>query len=236
MVIHYLFDLLAIAAGVLVNYWFHKSYNLMRPAAMPEQHVYTYLLVLLFGMVAGSVLFGSLNTYLAGMPGSAKSLLGGIVGAVLVAEIFKKRIGVQGSTGLYFIPGLCVLIIVGRIGCFLAGLQDYTYGITTSLPWGVDFGDQFKRHPVQLYESLSMLIFLILFVVSYKKYQTFWLSNGFYVFVLWYAGQRFLWEFLKPYPVVIWEFNLFHLLALSMIMYAVLMLLSKVHNQASHNV
>jgi len=202
---------------------------------MPQKHLYSYLLALLLGMVAGSALFGSLNLYLAGMAGLGKSLLGGIAGAVLIAEVFKKRVGVRGSTGLYFIPGLCVLIIVGRIGCFLAGLPDYTYGISTNLPWGVDFGDQISRHPVQLYESISMLIFLILFIFSYKKHQAFWLNSGFYVFVLWYAGQRFLWEFLKPYPFVIWEFNLFHLLALSLLIYAALMLLPTAQKQASQN-
>jgi prolipoprotein diacylglyceryltransferase len=44
--------------------------------------------------------------------------------------------------------GLCV----GRVGCHLAGLHDSTYGLPTTLPWGVDYGDGQPRHPTQLYE------------------------------------------------------------------------------------
>jgi prolipoprotein diacylglyceryltransferase len=32
-------------------------------------------------------------------------------------------------------------------------LEDHTYGVPTSLPWGVDFGDGLSRHPTQLYEA-----------------------------------------------------------------------------------
>jgi prolipoprotein diacylglyceryltransferase len=224
MFIHFLFDLLAMAAAVTANTIFRNTYLLSRPASMPVKHQYTYLLVLLLGMIAGSIMFGSLNVYLAGLSGFGKSLLGGIAGAVLVAELFKKGVGVQGSTGLYFIPGLCVLIIVGRVGCFLAGLPDYTYGVATDMPWGFDFGDGVRRHPVQLYEGLSMLVFLLVFLTGYKKHQRFWMNNGFYLFVLFYAGQRFVWEFLKPYPTIIIELNVFHVLALVMVVYAVIML------------
>lgn len=234
MIIHFLIDLLAIVAGVWANYFFRCTYNLKQPESMPDKHQYSYLLVLILGMVIGSIFFGSLNTYLAGVSGFAKSLLGGIAGAVLFAEIFKKWAGVKGSTGLYFIPGLCVLIVIGRIGCFVAGLPDYTYGVETALPWGVDFGDQIKRHPVQLYESFSILLFLLYFLFSYPKNVLFWKSWGFYLFILWYAGQRFIWEFLKPYPEIIWNFNLFHLLALALIAYAGIMLVN-VTKPASHS-
>ena len=41
-----------------------------------------------------------------------------------------------------------------------AGLPDRTYGTPTSLPWAVDLGDGVGRHPVQVYESASMALFL----------------------------------------------------------------------------
>ena len=31
---------------------------------------------------------------------------------------------------------------VGRIGCFLSGLPDGTYGLPSSLPWAIDLGDE----------------------------------------------------------------------------------------------
>lgn len=226
MILHTAFDLLAILMAILFNTYFRKQFQLTRPASLPEIHQYTYPLILIIGMVVGSVLFGTLNIQLSNMEGFGKSLLGGIAGAVLFAEIFKKISGIKGSTGFYYIPGLCVLIIIGRIGCYLAGLPDYTYGIATDLPWGVDFGDHIKRHPVQLYESLSMLVFLVALLFTYKKHPTFWIKQGFYLFILGYAGSRFIWEFIKPYPTLIGSLNIFHLLALLMIIYAVFMLIS----------
>ncbi len=72
----------------------------------------------------------------------------------------KRSIGLQQSTGdLYAIP-LAVAIAIGRIGCFLTGLPDNTYGTPTNLPWAVNFGDNIPRHPTQLYE----IIFLVTLV------------------------------------------------------------------------
>ena len=230
MLIHYIFDLLALISGVLVSLWFRRKYGLVRPAGVTQesQHHY-YLLALLFGLVAGSMLFGTLNLHLSGQQGVAKSMLGGVFGAIVTAEVFKYFAGIRQSTGLYFVPGLIVLIAVGRIGCFLAGLQDFTYGVPTDLPWGVDFGDGIKRHPVQLYESFSMLAFLLILLINYPKQSAFWQTQGFYIFVLFYAAQRLVWEFLKPYSAVFYPFNLFQLLCLLMLGYAGVMLL-KIRN------
>lgn len=227
MLIHQLFDLLALFLAIMGNIFFRKQFQLKIPSSLPDKHRYTYMLLLIMGMVFGSLLAGSFNLYLSGTLGIAKSLLGGIAGAVLIAEVFKFFAGIKGSTGFYYLPGLCILIIVGRIGCFLAGIDDYTYGIATTLPWGVDFGDTIKRHPVQLYESFAMLLFFLALIFSYKKNQSLWVKHGFYFFILWYAGQRFIWEFLKPYATLIGPLNLFHLLAIAMIIYAISMLRKK---------
>ena len=48
------------------------------------------------------------------------------------------------------------------------------------------------------------------------------LRTGFYLFVGIYAAQRFLWEFLKPYGTVIGPFNLFHLISIALIAYALI--------------
>ncbi|EIJ33476.1 prolipoprotein diacylglyceryl transferase family protein [Thiothrix nivea] len=223
--LHFLFDLLALVSGVLVSLWFRRQYVLSRPAGISDssQHHY-YLLALLLGLAAGSTLFGTLNLHLAGQGGVAKSMLGGVFGAIVAAETFKYFAGIRQSTGLYFVPGLIMLIVVGRVGCFLAGLPDFTYGTETSLPWGVDFGDGVQRHPVQLYESLTMLAFLVVLLLRYPRNPVFWQAQGFYVFVLVYAGQRFAWEFLKPYPPLLAGLNLFHLLSLALLAYALLML------------
>jgi prolipoprotein diacylglyceryltransferase len=97
-----------------------------------------------------------------------------------------------------------------------------TYGTPTTLSWGVDFGDGVTRHPVQLYEALTMAIFLAVFVALVWRGNEAVLRTGFYLFVGIYAAQRFLWEFLKPYGTVIGPFNLFHLISIALLAYALL--------------
>ena len=79
-------------------------------------------------------------------------------------ELWKLAHGVRQSTGGALGLPICIGIIVGRLGCFFAGLPDYTYGVPSSLPWAVDLGDGVGRHPVQLYESLSMAAFLAVYL------------------------------------------------------------------------
>jgi len=114
--------------------------------------------------------------------------------------------------------------MVGRWGCFLSGLEDQTHGTPTTLPWGHDFGDGVLRHPVQIYESLVMGGFLALALYFIGRRSPFFLRNGFYLMVLVYAGQRFLWEFLKPYQTLLGPFNLFHFLCAGLMIYSAVMI------------
>jgi len=174
------------------------------------------------GATLGAYLAGSVNLWLTGIGGVGRSIEGALAGGIIAIEILKTRSGIRGSTGLRFVAPLAAAIAIGRIGCFLAGLDDMTYGTATTLPWGVDFGDGVTRHPVQLYESVTMAIFLAVFITLAWRGNEPVLRTGFYLFVGVYAGQRFVWEFLKPYGTVVGPFNLFHLLSLALIAYALL--------------
>ena len=94
--------------------------------------------------------FGTFNTWLSGVHALGFSMVGGLAGAIASIEAFKRMTGITGSTGIAFAAPFAATVAVGRLGCFFAGLDDYTYGTPTSLPWGVDFGDGIPRHPVQL--------------------------------------------------------------------------------------
>lgn len=86
-----------------------------------------------------------------------KTIVGGLVFGLISVELTKRYIGLRDSTGdLYALP-LALGVAIGRIGCFLTGLSDNTYGTPTNLPWAVNFGDGIPRHPTQLYEILFLL-------------------------------------------------------------------------------
>src|SRR4029078_9835957 len=84
-------------------------------------------------------------------------LLGGLIGV----EIAKRIVGVRESTGDRFVTPILVGLIIGRIGCLLAGLYDDTYGTPTTLPLGVDLGDGVARHPTAIYDMLFAAVMLL---------------------------------------------------------------------------
>lgn len=96
-----------------------------------------------------------------------KTIVGALAGGLITVELIKRYIGLRTSTGdLYAIP-LAAGIAIGRIGCFLTGLSDNTYGTPTKLPWGVDFGDGILRHPTQIYEIVFLLFLIpVLYVIQ----------------------------------------------------------------------
>lgn len=129
-----------------------------------------------------------------------KTIVGALLGGLIGVELTKKLIGVKQSTGDVFAYPLIVGIAIGRIGCFLTGLSDRTYGIATTLPWGVDFGDGILRHPTQLYE-IMFLGLLILFLRWRSRYQK-QAGDLFKFFMIAYLSFRLLVDFLKPgFPI-----------------------------------
>jgi len=218
LLVHSLFDVVALLAGLAAFRWV----RLPASASAPWQRHPLYLPVATLGVTAGAYLFGSLNLWLTGVDGIARSIEGALAGGIVAVEALKAASGIRGSTGLPLVVPLAAAIMVGRVGCFLAGLGDMTYGTPTALPWGIDFGDGIPRHPVQLYESGAMALFLAAFLVLLRRGHPLALRAGFYLFIAVYAGQRFLWEFLKPYGTVLGPLNLFHLLSLALVAYAIL--------------
>jgi prolipoprotein diacylglyceryltransferase len=179
--------------------------------------------VVILGAVFGAIALGSLNILYSIESQNillGKSILGAIVGAIVAVEIFKKIVKIEGSTGAYFVPSLAMGIAIGRVGCFLSGLDDYTYGVETTFIFAYNFGDGVLRHPVQLYESFTLAIFSLYVVYIYFKNINYFENYIFYQFILLYATQRFIWEFLKPYESVFFSLNVFQLFCLGLIFYA----------------
>jgi prolipoprotein diacylglyceryltransferase len=223
MLIHTCFDILAWMSAALMG-WFVSREEWLRERARTPLRDPGYFIALALGAIAGAMLFGSLNMGLAGRWVLGHSIAGAIAGGVFAVEAFKLVFGIRGSTGAQFVAPLATGIAVGRLGCFFAGLPDFTYGTPTALPWGVDFGDGIARHPVQLYESAAMLLFLIVYLREIARGSELFRTRGFHLFVGWYACQRFVWEFLKPYPTLIGPFNIFHIVCAILLAYSIFML------------
>jgi phosphatidylglycerol:prolipoprotein diacylglycerol transferase len=221
--IHTVFDLLAALAATGMTLVVYR-WRLSDAAARIENAGLGYAAALIAGAAIGGFGAGTLNLWLSGLAGPGRSIVGALAGAIVGVELYKLMKGIKGSTGLIFVPAFATSVAVGRWGCFLSGLGDETYGTPTALPWGHDFGDGVMRHPVQLYESFTMTAFLAAALILIGRRDAWFMRNGFYAMVLVYAGQRFLWEFLKPYGTVLGPFNLFHFICAGLVIYSIIMI------------
>jgi phosphatidylglycerol---prolipoprotein diacylglyceryl transferase len=223
VILHTSFDLLAAASALCMTVLVYR-WRLAEAGAKIEQAGIGYAFALVAGAALGGFGAGTLNLWLTGVPGIGRSIAGALAGAIAAIELFKLARGIRGSTGIIFVPAFATSVMVGRWGCFFSGLDDHTFGTPTTLPWGHDFGDGVLRHPVQLYESFTMAAFLIVALVLIGRRNTVFMRNGFYLLVLTYGAQRFLWEFLKPYGAVFGPFNLFHFICAGLVIYSLVMM------------
>lgn len=217
VLVHVGFDVLAWLAAGAAALWLARRPGIVWPPVTSDP---AYLAALVLGAGLGAVVFGSFNLWLSGVVGLGRSIEGAIAGAIFAVELYKRAAGITARTGARFALPLAVGIAVGRIGCFLAGLDDFTHGTPTSLPFGHDFGDGVPRHPVQLYESAAMAAFAVVYVVRIMNRDRLWIDKGFYLAVGFYGLQRFAWEFIKPYGPLLGPFTLFHLLSVGLVIYA----------------
>ena len=139
---------------------------------------------------------------------NTKTIMGGLFGGLIGVEFAKKRIRETHSSGDLFTLPIILGIFIGRIGCFLSGVNEFTYGKKTASYFGMDLGDGLLRHPTSLYE----LVFLIILFFGLKRIKNnSTLKNGelFKWFMILYFAFRFFIEFLKP--------NVFYVFGLSTI-------------------
>ncbi|MEM6964666.1 MAG: prolipoprotein diacylglyceryl transferase family protein [Bacteroidota bacterium] len=155
-----------------------------------------------FGALFGSRLMGFLENPIAPIESivylmNVKTIMGGLFGGLLGVEWAKKVIGEKKSSGDLFTLPIIVGIFIGRIGCFLSGVNEFTYGSATDFFMGMDLGDGVVRHPIALYE---LFFLVVLFLILKKEYHWKRLPNGylFQIFMVTYFGFRFFIEFLKP--------------------------------------
>jgi phosphatidylglycerol---prolipoprotein diacylglyceryl transferase len=124
-----------------------------------------------------------------------KTIVGGLLGGWVGVEIAKSRLGVTQSTGDRFVFPIILGLCIGRVGCFLTGLEDRTHGVATNLPWAIDFGDGIARHPTQLYEIGFLILLAAVLAIRAHRHRS---GELFRLFMLAYLLWRFGIEFIKP--------------------------------------
>ena len=202
---HFFFELLGYAAGAVL----YLALRLRRGDHVGDADRWSVVVAAVLGAAVGSRLLFWIEdpqatlSYVRDAPQmlGGKTLVGALLGGWIAVELTKMKIGVRSSTGDLFVLPLCAGIAVGRIGCFLSGLPDGTYGTATSLPWGVDFGDGIARHPTALYESAFMILFALVLSRTAPRFARGQLFN---VFMAGYLAFRLVVDAIKPgVPVVL---------------------------------
>ena len=159
---HAVFDVLAYSIGFRLFLWQRRRFG----DTIDTRARWSVVAAAIFGAAIGSKVFFWLEDptetlahwndpfFLLG----GKTIVGGLIGGLVGVELEKRWAGLTRRTGDLFAMPLAAGIAIGRIGCFLSGLPDRTFGTPSSLPWAIDFGDGIPRHPTQLYESAIMAI------------------------------------------------------------------------------
>jgi prolipoprotein diacylglyceryltransferase len=205
--IHNAIDILAYAGGFQAYLWCKRRSN--DQVLSFERQVWV-IIGCIFGAVAGAKLLAwaersdfawqSVLSRAALVQG--KTIVGGLLGGWMGVEVAKLCLGVKGSTGDAYVFPLLGGMAVGRVGCFLTGLDDHTHGLPSQLPWAVDFGDGVPRHPTQIYE---MILLVVLGLVLWRCRKQFQVPGVlFRVFLACYLTMRLAIEFIKPRDVTHW--------------------------------
>ena len=209
--VHLVLEYLAFILGFRYYVYLRKS----KPDPISKMNRLSILIGAIFGAYFGSRIMGYLENPLTNMTPqqlialvNTKTIMGGLFGGLLGVELAKKIIGEKQSSGDLFVFPLILAIIIGRIGCFLTGVNEFTYGEITTSFTGMDLGDGLLRHPIALYE-IAFLIVLWIVLWRIKPMIIDRAGLLFKLFMLSYFGFRFGIEFIKP--------NVFYFFGLSSI-------------------
>lgn len=205
---HLFFEVLAFFVG----FQYFAKLSKENPGKISETNRIWILIGAIFGAFFFSRLVGSLENPTAFFHSknkllyfySCKTILGGLLGGLLVVEIVKKIINEKNSSGDLLTYPLILAMMIGRIGCFTSGVFEDTYGDETKFFFGMDLGDGLKRHPIALYEIIFLgLLWLILKQMEKKQN----LKDGyrFQLFMIFYLVFRLMIDFIKPTHTFFWE-------------------------------
>ncbi|RKY50891.1 MAG: prolipoprotein diacylglyceryl transferase [Candidatus Neomarinimicrobiota bacterium] len=158
--------------------------------------------------------------------GAGLAFHGGLFGGTLAVIVYLKKH--KKSVGEYAdIVGPILLVgqAIGRIGCFFAGC---CHGKECSLPWAVTFPNAIPPasgpvHPTQLYEALYNVIIYFVLIKLRPRLRKRWATFSLYLI---FAGvERFLIEFIRVNPRILFGLTVFQYTSLAMILAGIFILL-----------
>ncbi len=135
---HFFFEVLGYLIGISLTIWISSS---GRDTVSPEQRHPLIVAGLVGALIGAKILAWAQHpqtTILAiteepVLLFGGKTIVGGLLGGMAGIELAKKALGIEQRTGDALVIPLAVGMSLGRLGCFLSGLDDGTYGIETSL-------------------------------------------------------------------------------------------------------
>ncbi len=240
----YSYGLMLAIAFIVASYILTLDFK--RKGIHPDLASEVTFLSLIFGIIGAKVfhLFDDWNSFLQDPIGTVFSpgglvWYGGFLFALIAVYINSRRRNlpflVLGDSAA---PAMALGYGIGRIGCHLSG--DGDYGIPTDLPWGVDYSrgtyppsiafrgtevaknypggvvpDNTPLHPTPIYEFLlGVIIFIVLWKMR-KKTDV----NGkiFMWFLILHGTARFLVEFIRINPKIIFGFSEAQIISLILI-------------------
>lgn len=196
--------------GWFIFKWFFKREKISLTLLDPL--LYTLLIATIVGARLGHCLFYQPDYYLGSWQGFAEIFMpwkgglashGGAIALLLAMWWFARHYGRKnGFDYLWIMDHLC--IAVAFAGCFIRCgnlFNSEIYGDVTNLPWGFVFelrGEEFPKHPTQIYEALSYLILGLFLILMYRnKLDKIYRGFFFGAFLIGCFGMRFLIEFIK---------------------------------------
>jgi len=203
---------LLFSSGIIVNYlllrWIFKR---EKYPVIDLDSVITYLFFgLIIGARLGEVLFYEPGFYFRdpleilkiwnGGLSSHGATIGLFISYVLWTKVHKVKFSKYSDVLVLGMPGTAAFVRTGNF------FNSEIVGIPTGGNYGVVFsrlGEDFPRHPVQLYEAiLSIAVLVILFYIYKNYYRKTPPLFFFFLYIILYFGGRFIIEFWKDLHVL----------------------------------
>ena len=203
---------LLFSSGIIVNYLLLRLiFKREKYPVIDLDSVITYLFFgLIIGARLGEVLFYEPGFYFRepleilkvwnGGLSSHGATIGIFISYVLWTRVHKVKFTKYADVLVLGMPGTAAFVRTGNF------FNSEIVGIPTGGNWGVVFhrlGEDFPRHPVQLYEAILSITVLAILIYIYKRFYRKTPSLFFlFLYMILYFGGRFVFEFWKDLHVL----------------------------------